>query len=167
MIDRAVAWIEAQAVAILGVLLVAALIAAGLLFVQLHGFKVGPLKFEGALAANERLRLEVAGSKMALDLSEDMRADEQAQAQQSFNAATERCEQRVDSARDAGRAIQEIVTYGNSLQVVPADAGHEHDAAGAGNRGIVPAGQLRRVIGQAAAGGAAGMSGGSNGGAAK
>lgn len=136
------AWVQARALAILAGALIAALVGFGIQTVRVSSLK----------ADNVRLAGNAKAAKEAAALSEALRAQEQVQDKASFAAASERCEQRVATAIDAARAIEEV-TNATVSNVQP---------AGGADRAIVPAAQLRRIIGQAQ-GAATGVSAGSNG----
>jgi len=146
-------FLKDNAIAILAALLAVALAVAAVMSVRVYGFSVGPLHFEGLQAKADRAATEAKDAKAAAELSEGLRGQEQAQAQASFSAAADRCTQRVTTATDAGRAIGEIV---NAPFPITAPGG----AVPVADRPIVTADRLRVIIGQAAAGSAAGVSGG-------
>lgn len=83
-----------------------------------------------------QLATQLKAAKEATALSEAMRAQEQEQSSVSYSDLSTRCEQRINTAREASQAIEEITNV-------------EVDVPNTGSaRPIVPAGQLRRVIGQ-------------------
>jgi hypothetical protein len=116
-------------------------------------------------------KADAKAAKAQAKASEALRGQERDQARASFASADTRCSQRIITARDAGEAIGEIVNYGTDSHTGgPSDPARysQGGTADRPNRGIVPAGQLRRVIGQAAAADrAVGLPVGSNSGAAK
>lgn len=140
MIAAVRSWIAARALPLLG----------GALGAAVLGFAVQTWRVSELKADVARLRGEVKAASEAAKLSEALRAQEQAQDKASFSDLSSRCEQRVITAIDSAKAIEEV-TYANA----PAPAG-------VAARPIVGAGQLRRIIGQAPAGGAASVPAGSN-----
>lgn len=104
-------------------------------------------RIDGLQTKNAKLGLELAQATEAARLSEQLRGQEQAQDQGSYADQSARCEQRVITAIDAARAIEEI-TNANASPVIA-------------DRPIVPAIELRRIIGQTGRG-AAGVPTGSN-----
>lgn len=135
-------WIATRALALLG-----GALAVALVFGAVQSWRVSSLKADVA-----QLRTDLKAAKEAASLSEALRAQEQTQDQASYADQSARCEQRVITAIDAARAIQEVT----NAKDVPGPA------AGDSGRAIVGAGQLRRIIGQTQ-GGAARLPAGSDG----
>lgn len=133
MLTAARAFLAAKALPIMGGALLASTVAFG----------VQTWRIDGLQAKNAQLVQQLKDTKAAADLSEQLRATEQSQDRTSYADQSERCEQRVVTALDAARAIEEITNANSS----PATAG----------RPIVPAIELRRIIGQSAQGGTAGV----------
>lgn len=128
MISEIRAWIAGKAVMLL----------AGALAITVLGLAVQTWRVSSLKAANATLQADVKAAKEATRISEGLRAQEQADASASYGELSNRCEQRVSEARDAAQAIGEIIN---------ANGTNDGGSRGA-DRGIVPAGQLRRVIGQ-------------------
>lgn len=130
MIALAFAWIKARRMP----LLIGAVILALFVVQQVH---IRMLQGE-----NAELVQQAKDAKAAAELSEQLRGQEQAQDQNSYADQSARCEQRVITALDAARAIEEVT-----------DGSMGRNTAGVdGGRDIVGAGQLRRIIGQAGRG---------------
>lgn len=106
---------------------------------------VQTVRLNSAQAANDKLRLEVAGMKLAVDLSEQLRGQEQAQASTSYADLSSRCEQRVDQARKAQSIIEGITNGTFTHPSVPAASVNP-----GATRALVPAGELRGIVGQPA-----------------
>lgn len=141
MIAAIRAWLATRAIALLCGALAVALIGAAV-----QSWRVSSLK-----ADNAKLRGEVKTAVETVKLSEAMRAQEQVQDKNSYADLSDRCEARVTTAIDAARAIHEVT-----------NANVSNDRANAGaDRAIVPASQLRRIIGQAQ-GGPVGLPAGSD-----
>lgn len=149
-----IAWLQSKAIAILGVGMVASVAFGGV-----QTLRIKALKTEAAQMASELM-----DAQSAFMVSEQNRDKEQAQAVASYQAASDRCEARVDQARKAASIIEGIT---NGYRY---DAGTTAGSLGAvpgATRSIVPAGELRGIIGQAAGSQAAGVSSGSKPGAAR
>lgn len=115
--------------------------------VRISGFSLWFIKVEGLADKVTRLADERDKAVKAAADSERLRVREQAQDQQSFGDAAQRCADRVVDAFDAGVAIGEIVNGGAGAGASEgASAGSAGDGAGVGRP--VSAEQLRRVIGQ-------------------
>ena len=145
-------FIQRNAIALLGGLLVATSSFAVVQTVRIDGLGIGPVKIEGLKAKASRLEGEASAARKAAAEAGKLRDQEQGQDQASFSAQSTRCAERTIQAVDAGRAIEEITRY-DAIPVPAADSG----------RGIVGAGQLRRIVGQPSAAQAAVVPAGSNG----
>jgi len=121
-------WLQGRAIGLLGGALFAAVVAFGV-----QTWRVDKLQF-----ANAELSRQLKDAKAAADLSEQLRGQEQAQDHTSYADQSARCEQRVITALDAARAIEEITNANSSSAVA--------------DRPIVPAIELRRIIGQTGSG---------------
>lgn len=153
-----IGWLQRKAIVILGGLLAIVLVVAAVQTVRIEGFGIWPLRIEGLQDKADRFEREwlaakqqLKDAKANLKASEELRMRERQQDTTSFTDQAQRCAQRITTARDAAKAIEEI-THGQAHSTVPA-----------ATRGIVPAGQLRRVIGQAAPAQATGVPAGGNG----
>lgn len=145
MIGAAIAYIRGMAVQLLGGALVAALIGF-----SVQTWRIGRLKADVVQVTAER----DAALKTA-SLSEALRGQEQTQDKASFTSADQRCDDRVNTARDAAATIKEIVHVPAFVQA-PGYSGAVPD------RALVPAAQLRRIVGQARDGEAAVLPAGGN-----
>ena len=134
-----IAWARGQVLPIMGGALLASTVALGV-----QSWRVSSLKADVV-----RLTAEAKASAEAARLSDALRGQEQAQDKGSYADQGERCEQRVTTALEAARAIEEVTNERNAAPAGPA-------------RPIVGAGQLRRIIGQGGSG-AAGLPAGSDG----
>lgn len=115
-------------------------------FAGVQTWRVSSLK-----ADNAALVVKVADANEAVRLSDALRGQEQSQDKGSFADQSDRCEARVNSALDAARAIEEVTN------------GHDVPQGAGTSRALVPAIELRRIIGQNAEGGAARVPAGGNG----
>lgn len=127
--------------------------------VQLNGFALGPVKVEGCRDKAARFEQKAKDAAGRLATSESLRAQEQSQDRTSYSAATVRCDDRVQAARQVGAVIEEITNVPNNVM--------GQDTPRTGHRPIVTADQLRIIIGQGGAARTVGLPSGTDNGASQ
>lgn len=143
-------FIQRNAIVMLSSLLAVSVASSIVLAVQVYGFSVGPFEIEGLRDKAERFEGEAKAAVKVIGETERLRAEENAQARASFTAISERCEKRITTARDAAAAIEEIVHYGQGNAPGAASSDDERGDFRGDARSVVPADQLRRIVGQTA-----------------
>lgn len=126
------------------------LFAAVAVFGGVQTWRVDRLK-----ADNVKLGEQVKAATETVRLAEALRGQEQTQDKASFAGADQRCDDRVNTAREAGAIIKDIV-HAPAFTQAPAYQGPAAD------RPLVSATQLRGIIGQARDGEAVGLPAGGN-----
>ena len=143
-------FLQRSAIVMLSSLLVVSVASSAVLAVQVYGFSVGPFEIEGLQDKAGRLEDQAKAARAAVEQSEELRGQEQDQARAAFSAISERCEKRSTTARDAAAAIEEIVHYGQGNAPSAAPSDDERGDFRGDARSVVPADQLRRIVGQTA-----------------